>query len=592
MSEQSHHEQAADAPKNDRPNTGVRPRLWPAVGLLLAYLAVTYGFSLFGSTNIQSALALLAIPLATMLLLVVWWLLASRIPIRARLTGFLLFTGALVLLVFSQATRERGALLLVLAVPAITTGIVAILLATYALRWPLRRWLLAAYLVISTVFFAAMRVDSIGGMLMPATSWRWQPSADDHSKMLVFSTTQGTAVLPAKAAPEDWPAFRGAARDARRTGVTFTPDWVSAPHEMWRRKIGPGWSSFIAVGGYLFTQEQCGEEELVTCYHAATGEPVWQRHTPGRFEDGMGLGPRATPTFSDGRLYAQACTGTLQCLEASTGALVWQRDLAKDAETGIPGYGFACSPLVTGEVVVECSCGGEGKSVVAYDRATGDICWRGGHETAGYSSPHLATIADIPQVLVATDWGLQSFVPSTGACLWEYHAKVETNPRCVQPLLLEDGLVLLGATGTASSHLLRVQKNETAWNVALEWETKKFRPYFNDGVLHKGYCYGFDGERLACVNLKTGQRQWAGRLYGGQLILVADMDMLLILSEAGDVILVPATPDRFSETTRFKALTGKTWNHPVVAYGRLFVRNAEEAACFELSAHPAPGTMH
>lgn len=100
--------------------------------------------------------------------------------------------------------------------------------------------------------------------------------------------------------------------------------------------------------------------------------------------------------------------------------------------------------------------------------------------------------------------------------------------------------------------------------------------------MHKGDCYGFDGERFVCVDMKTGKRRWEGKRYSGQMLLLADMDVALILSEAGDVVLVQAIPDRFNEVARFKALAAKTWNHPVIAHGRLFVRNAEEAACFDL----------
>ena len=136
------------------------------------------------------------------------------------------------------------------------------------------------------------------------------------------------------------------------------------------------------------------------------------------------------------------------------------------------------------------------------------------------------------------------------------------------------------------TRLLRIGKQEAAWSVKEEWTTRKFRPYFNDFVFHKGHCYGFDGDRLVCFEAATGKPQWEGKRYGGQVLLLPDMDMLLVLSEAGNVILVPAAPESFTEHASFKALNGKTWNHPVVAHGKLFVRNAEEAACFALEAAP------
>jgi outer membrane protein assembly factor BamB len=368
------------------------------------------------------------------------------------------------------------------------------------------------------------------------------------------------------------------------TNAKFSTDWSTRPRELWRRKIGPAWSSFAAVGDYLFTQEQRGEEELVTCYRAGTGEDVWTNRVQARFEDMMGLGPRATPSFDQGKLYVQGATGVLQCLDASTGNTVWKRDIAADTDTKTPMYGFASSPLVLGELVIGISSGGEGKSLVAYNRASGDVAWLAGHGGSGYSSPQVALLAETPQVLMVSDFGLQSFTPETGAPLWEHPWKVNTNPRCIQPLVVDSDSILLGTTGVLGSRLLRIQKEDASWNVSEEWTTKNFRPYFNDCVLHKGYCYGFDGDRIVCIDVKSAERRWRGNRCGGQLVLISDMDMLLILTEAGDVVLIPATPERFSETARFKALSGKTWNHPVVAHGKLFVRNSEEAACFELPA--------
>lgn len=558
----------------------IRLRMWPAVSIVIAYAAVAYGFSLFGSTNIQSFIGLVLVPVVALVLLVIWWLAASRAPVLDRFVGFLLLAGALAAVVFSQPSN--GAMLLAYAAPAMMVGLVAILAVTQGVRWQRRRLWALGFMVLCTGVFGAMRVDTIGGNLAPIVSWRWSPTEEARSSALAVAEAHGTAALPAQAGPGDWPAFRGLARDGQVVGAKFSTDWSVAPKELWRRKVGAGWSSFAAVGDYVFTQEQRGQAELVTCYNAETGEEVWTNRVDAQFKDTMGLGPRATPSFDGGRLYTQGCTGVLQCLDAATGNTVWRRDVTKDAERDVPGYGFSSSPLVLGELAIVYSSGGEGKSVIAYNRVSGDVVWRAGHGGGGYSSPYLAVLGGVPQVLMASDFGLQSFSPESGAGLWEYAWKIEMNPRCTLPLVADGNRVLLGATGTAGSCLLRVEKTDGAWKTNEEWKNKKFRPYFNDYALHKGYCYGFDGDRLACIDLKTGERRWEGKRYGGQLLLFPEMDVLLVLSEAGDVILVSASSDKFSEVTQFKAIGGKTWNHPVVAHGRLFVRNAEEAACFAL----------
>ena len=558
-------------------NKPARPlRIWPALVILLLQFAASRLVSLFGSTNIHSAVGLAVVPLAGAVLLALWWLAASRAPVLDRILGLLLLVALLWGVKYS-----RGIMLLTFAVPAMTTGMVLTLAVTSRLRWPLARWAALAFAVGCAGVFLSLRTDEIGSGLAPVVSWRWSPTEAEASAAIPTAKANGTAVLPAQPGPADWPGFRGPNRDGILNGVRFSADWTKAPRELWRKPVGAGWSSFTAVGDYVFTQEQRGGDELVTCYAAATGEDVWVNRITAQFKDDMGLGPRATPTFCDGRLYTQGCTGVLQCLDAATGNTVWKRDLTKDAEARVPGYGFSSSPLVLDELVIEFSGGHDGKNAVAYNRATGEVAWRAGHGGDAYSSPQLAVIAGVPHVLMVCDYGLQSFVPETGAQLIDYHWKAEVNPRCVQPVVADDR-VMVGTTGMMSARMVRIGKTGDAWTATEEWTSKKFRPYFNDGVLHKGFFYGFDGERLACVDITTGERRWEGKRYGGQLLFVADMETLLILGDAGDVVLVPATPEGFKETARFKAISGKTWNHPTIAHGRLFVRNATEAACFEL----------
>lgn len=566
---------------NNQQDNGLRVRIWPAVLVVLVYAVVAYGFSLLASTAAQSIIGLAGVPLVALILLLVWWFVASRVPVRDRLVGFGLFIAGLVWVVLTQ--KANGPMLLVYAVPAMMTGIVAVLAATAWLQWSRRRWIAVLYMVICAGVFTAMRVEAVGGDLAPYVSWRWSVSAKGQSNALPVSEVHGTAILPLQPGPGDWPGFRGPARDSHVAGTAFSMDWRTPPKELWRKQIGLGWSSFAVMGEYIFTQEQRGNKELVTCSLAGTGEDVWVNSVDASREDNMGEGPRATPMFDRGKLFTQGATGVIQCLDAATGNTVWKRDLTKDTDSKVPTWGFSSSPLVTGEFVITFSGGGEGKSVIAYHRDSGDVAWRAGHGAPVYSSPHFAHIAEVPQILMTSDFGIESFVPETGASLWEHPWKIKTTPRCVQPLLVSSDLVMVGTTFSLGSRLLRIQKKDASWDLKEEWTTKKFRPYFNDSVLHKGYCYGFDGDRFACIDIKTGERKWDGNRYGGQVLLLDDMDTLLVLSEAGEVILIQAVPDRFNEVTRFKAISGKTWNHPVVAHGKLFVRNAEEAACFDLS---------
>lgn len=560
----------------------LRAGLWPAVLIVFVEISLMLGISPYASTIFHNIAIFMVVPLVATLLLAGWWLLASKAPWRDRLMGVALFAVSMLLVLFMQRPLMNGALLLIYALPALPALAVAALAVTFWLRWPVQRWIAAAIMLLGAGGFALFRVEGLGGAFLPVLSFRWSPVSEVRSSEWPPLAEAGTASLPTEPGPGDWPGFRGPSRDNHVTGTVFSTDWSTPPQQVWRQRIGLGWSSFTVIGGYVFTQEQRDEWELVTCYRLDTGENVWANRIETRHEDPMGSGPRATPLFDRGNLYTVGATGILQCLDAATGNTLWRKDLREDFNVKFPNWGFSGSPLALGSLIIVGTGGSDEKSLIALQGATGEIVWSAGNASNGYSSPHFARLAGVPQILMLNDDGLKSIDPETGGMLWEHIWKVSTNPRCVQPLLVGDNSVMMGTAGTLGSRLLRVARQDTGWNIEEEWSTRRFRPYFNDAVMHKGNCYGFDGDRLACIDLETGGRVWEGKRYGGQLLLIVEMDLLLVLSEKGEVALVEATPERFNEVALFQALSGKTWNHPVVAHGKLLVRNAEEVACFAL----------
>jgi outer membrane protein assembly factor BamB len=277
-------------------------------------------------------------------------------------------------------------------------------------------------------------------------------------------------------------------------------------------------------------------------------------------------------------VYALGATGVLNSLDAVTGAVAWSRNVAVDASRKVPGWGFSASPLVVGDLVVVAAAG----RLAAYDAAGGDLRWLG-PDGGGYSSPQLAVIGGVPQIVQLSSKGAVSVAPADGKVLWQFNW--EGMP-IVQPAVLPDGDLLVSTTENAMAvgvRRLAVTHGATGWATAERWMSAGLKPYFNDFVLHKGHAYGFDNNILACIDLADGTRKWKGGRYGsGQLVLLPDQDLLLVVSEEGDLALVKATPDQFTEVTRTRALEGKTWNHPVVVGDRLLVRNGEQMAAFQL----------
>ena len=313
--------------------------------------------------------------------------------------------------------------------------------------------------------------------------------------------------------------------------------------------------------------------------HVTTGAPVWTHRDAARFfESNAGAGPRGTPTLDDGRVYTLGATGILNALDAGDGAVVWSRNAASDLGAKVPYWGFSGSPLVVGNLVVVAVSGTLG----AYDLATGTPRWSGPARGESYSSPQLMTIQGVPQVVHLSGNGASAVAPADGTLLWEHQWK---GSPIVQPALTADGDVLITASGESGVRRLAVAHGPRGWTAERRWGSNGLKPYFNDFVVHQGHAFGFDGRILACIDLQDGQRKWKGGRYGnGQLVLLPDQDLLLVLSEEGELALVKATPDQFTELARFKAIEGKTWNHPVLVGDILLVRNGETMAAFRLQA--------
>jgi outer membrane protein assembly factor BamB len=391
------------------------------------------------------------------------------------------------------------------------------------------------------------------------------------------------AIDAAPVTAAEWPGFRGPQRDGIVRGVTIDTDWSATPPvQLWRKAVGPGWSSFAVQGDLIYTQEQRGEDEVVACYKINTGEPVWRHRDAARFwESNGGAGPRGTPTLNSGRVYTMGATGIVNALDARNGAVVWTHNAASDTGARMPDWGFASSPLVLRDNVLVAASG----AVIAYDISTGKQRWTARTKGGSYSSPHLATFGGVEQIVLITGSGANSISSADGGLLWE-HAW-PGGGAIIQPAFTADGDLLVTNMGSGMGGLgtrrLAVSRGAGGWSVEERWTSNGLKPYFNDFVVHKNHAYGFDGSILSSIDLADGKRKWKGGRYGnGQLVLLADQDLLLVLSEEGELALVKATPDQFTEVARFPALEGKTWNHPVLVGDVLLVRNSEEMAAFRL----------
>ncbi|MEX0642371.1 MAG: PQQ-binding-like beta-propeller repeat protein [Pirellulales bacterium] len=408
--------------------------------------------------------------------------------------------------------------------------------------------------------------------------------------------------------PHDYPRFLGNGYWAEVKGVDLETDWKAhPPKEVWRREIGAGWSAFAIVGNYAVTQEQRGPLEMVTCYRVDTGEPVWSHSDEARFDPinpagGLGdIGPRATPTLHNGRVFTQGGTGIVNCLDARTGEVLWSHDTVEEFGATVPLWGKSGSPLVVDDKVV-ISVGTTGdesipdsfnnSSLVAFDINTGKVRWAAGQRQASYASPILADLAGERQIVVVNESYVTAHRARDGKQLWEHvwTTADDRNASCSQPVPLPRDRVFLSKGYGSGASLLAIQQDakgqlaaEPLWNPPIK---RVMKTKFCNVVLRDGYVYGLDDILLSCIELETGKLKWKKRRdppFGhGQILLIGDV--ILVLSETGELALVEASPERYRELASLQALdeANVTWNNPAYSPPYLLVRNAREAACYRL----------
>jgi outer membrane protein assembly factor BamB len=412
-------------------------------------------------------------------------------------------------------------------------------------------------------------------------------SVPDRLNTAEAEATAAESATDTPAAPEPtsvWPDFRGASRDGRYTGPIRT-DWPAGGLPLlWKQPIGLGYASFVVAGGRAFTIEQRRDREVAAAYDIETGREIWTHAWSGAFSEAMGGdGPRATPTYHAGRVYTLGALGELRSLDARSGAMIWRRNILEDAGAANLQWGMSAAPLIVDDMVVTLP-GGRGHSVAAYDRLTGTPRWHVLDDVQAYVSPMLVTLAGTHQILVVSATRAFGLVPENGELLWEYPWRTDMGINVAQPLLLGPNRVFLSAGYGHGAAAFDVMASADGMTTTTVWESTRMKNKFSSSVLHGGYIYGLDEAILACVDATTGEQKWKGGRYGyGQVMLAGDH--LIVLTEAGELVLVKASPDEHIELARFDGIEGKTWNHPVIADGRLLVRNLREMAAFDIRPH-------
>jgi len=441
-----------------------------------------------------------------------------------------------------------------------------------------------ALVIFLLIRFTGLQIEWRGGYIPSLT---WQPTAPDYDKLeqsraQQAKLTQGSTTAISHSAY--WTGFRGPNRDGHYQEMPILTDWPDTGlRELWRKPCGGGYASFAIAERLAFTIEQRREKEVVVAYEVETGREVWTHGWNAHFSESMGGdGPRATPTYDEGKIFALGAEGELRCLEATTGKLVWSNNILSENSARTPTYGVSASPLVVDEKLIVLAGGEHGGAVVCYQKRDGQRIWTLPEVTPGYAAPVLVTLEGERQLLVCMETETVGLGLDDGAVRWRFPWRVLNNQLPIaQPVRLATNRFLLSGGYFTGCAAFEVNQGGDSFTTRELWRSKAMKNKFTSSVFRDGHVYGLDEDILVCLDAATGERKWKDGRYGyGQVVLASGH--LVILCGNGDLALVKATPERHQERARLSAIRGKTWNHPAIGGGRLLLRNGAEMAGFDL----------
>jgi len=397
------------------------------------------------------------------------------------------------------------------------------------------------------------------------------------------SASPSPGQTPALTARNYWTNFRGPKRDGKYDEATISTNWpANGLPVLWKQPVGIGHASFVVADGKAYTIEQRRSQEVVAAYDINNGRELWTQKWNAEYTYSTGDGPRATPTWDAGRIYALGATGEFRCLDATSGAVIWGKNILTDNQAKNLPWAMAASPLIVDDKVIVLPGGTSGKSVVAYNKHNGAPVWRVLNDTQAYVSPMLVELAGRRQIVVVSASRVVGLAPENGALLWEYPWDTDNGINVSQPIMVDRNRFFISSGYGKGAALVEIKGSGNSFTASRIWENTNMKNKFNSSVLYNGYIYGLDEGILVCLDVNTGERKWKDGRYGyGQIILAGSH--LIVTSDKGDVALVKATPSGYTEVARFAAVEGQTWNYPAIDNGRLLVRNSNQMAAYDIS---------
>ncbi len=395
-----------------------------------------------------------------------------------------------------------------------------------------------------------------------------------------IATTYGES---SQSSEMEWHQWRGPNRDGVSHETGLLTNWPEGgPKEVWRTSLGDGYSSVSISGGRAYTMYAEGEDEVVVCFDAKTGEEKWRYLDDYRFKNRQGGdGPRSTPTVDGDMVYVFSAYGRLVAINALTGNELWDYDFTKAFESPIPQHGFSASPVVEGNLLLM-EAGGKGnRAIIAFNKENGDIVWNTQDDPPAYSSPITVTIHNVRQAIFFTAEGLVSVSPRDGEVYWRYAWRTSYDVNAATPVFIPPDKVFISSGYDTGAALVQIEENDGKFSVSEMWRSRVMKNHFASSILHEGYLYGFDDGTLKCIEANTGEEQWRKRGFRKGSLIYAD-GHLIVLGESGNLALVKASHTEYIEVAQTQIFDGRCWTAPSVSGGKLYLRNNEELVCLDL----------
>ena len=440
-----------------------------------------------------------------------------------------------------------------------------------------------ALLVLAILWkFFGLQYEFRGGIFPNLT---WRKTLPDYSALEASRAAQKpeTPSTNVSVASTYWNGFRGPERDGVYREAIIKNWPPSGPPLLWKQPVGGGYASFAIAHCRAFTVEQRRDREVVVAYDLLTGRELWTNSWAAEFQEPLGGdGPRATPAWNNGKVYALGALGELRCLAAESGKVLWSTNVLDENRAPVLTYGASASPLIHDDKLIIAAGGPRKHSVVTYNKDTGKKIWGSLDDGAAYSSPMIVDLAGERHLLVVTRTRAVGLGISDGTLLWQFPWVVlQGNRNIAQPVIVSTNRVFLSAGYGTGCVLIEVAKSGNRFVPREVWRNKNLKNKFTSSVFVNGALFGLDEDILTCLDVSTGERAWKEGRYGyGQVIAAGDQ--LIVLCGNGDIAVVRADPKSHDEIVRFPAIGGKTWNHPVLSDGLLLIRNNSEMACFNL----------